>query len=33
MNYPPGLYVLANAYIETNLSKNYPEIASIRRDG
>jgi hypothetical protein len=32
-NYPPGLYALANVYIETNLSKNDPEIAAIRRDG
>jgi hypothetical protein len=32
-NYPSGLYALANAYIETNLSKNDPKIAAIRRDG
>jgi hypothetical protein len=31
-NYPPGLYGLANAYIGTNLSKNDPEIATIRRE-
>jgi hypothetical protein len=28
-NYPPSLYVLVNAYTETNLSKNDPEIAAI----
>jgi ribonuclease D len=28
-----GLYALANAYIETNLSKNDPKIATIRREG
>jgi hypothetical protein len=32
-NYPPGLYVLAKAYIQTKVSKNNPKIASIRRDG
>jgi hypothetical protein len=32
-NYPPGLYALMNAYNETNLSKNYSEIASIRGKG
>jgi hypothetical protein len=32
-NYPPGLYALVNAYIETNLSKNDPEIAAIRTEG
>jgi hypothetical protein len=32
-NYPPGLYALPNAYIESNLSKNDPEIAAIRREG
>jgi hypothetical protein len=33
LNYPPGLYALTNAYIETDLSKNDPEIAAIQRDG
>jgi hypothetical protein len=33
LNYPPGLYALANAYIETNLSKNDPKIRVIIRDG
>jgi hypothetical protein len=33
LNYPPGLYNLANAYIEANLSKTNPEIVAIRRDG
>jgi ribonuclease D len=32
-NYPLGLYALANAYIDTNLSKNDKEIAAIRRGG
>jgi hypothetical protein len=32
-NYPIGLYALENAYIETNLSKNDPEIAAIKREG
>jgi hypothetical protein len=32
-NYPPGLYDLVNAYIQIKLLKNYPNIASIRRDG
>jgi hypothetical protein len=32
-NYPSGLYALANAYIEINISKNDPEIAAIRREG
>jgi hypothetical protein len=32
LNYPPPLYTLANAYIETNLSKNDPKIAAITRD-
>jgi hypothetical protein len=29
-NYPPGLYAL---FIQIELSKNDPKIASIRRDG
>jgi hypothetical protein len=32
-NYPPSLYALTNAYIETNLSKSDPEIAAIVREG
>jgi hypothetical protein len=32
-NYPQGIYALANAYIETNLSKTDLEIAAIRREG
>jgi hypothetical protein len=32
-NYPPGLYDLANAYIQTKILKYDPNIASIRRDG
>jgi hypothetical protein len=32
-NYPLGLYALANAYIEINLSKNDPKIEAIRREG
>jgi hypothetical protein len=32
-NYSPALYALANAYIGTNLFKNDPEIAAIRREG
>jgi hypothetical protein len=31
-NYPPGLYALANAYIETSFSKNDPNIAAFRRE-
>jgi hypothetical protein len=31
-NYPPGLYDLLNAYIQTKISKNDPKIALIRRD-
>jgi hypothetical protein len=32
-NYPPGLCVLVNTYIETNIFKNDPEIAAIKTDG
>jgi hypothetical protein len=32
-NYPPDLYVLANACIQTKFWKNKPKIASITRDG
>jgi hypothetical protein len=30
---PQGIYALANAYIETNLSKTDLEIAAIKREG